>query len=379
MSLPWDDTLAVIMAGGRGERMRASGQALPKPLVPVAGAPLILRALHQLLRFGLPRAVVATPAGCPELGRWVEEIGVPTAAGGGMDLLLFEEATPLGTLGAVAEVARGAGAALVINADNLCALDLRAFVDAHRQRGALMTVASHLDRRRLPYAEIATDGDRIVRYEEKPWITTRVSSGLYVLDRRAIARMDPGARLDAPQLVQRLLGDGARVFAFDHDAPWMDVNDATALPAAQALIAAHRGAFETFAPRPHQEVVGALIEGPGGVLLERRPPTAAAHPSVWDTPGGKIEAGERPEDALARELEEELGVGLIRAEAIATFDDVCTASRRIIRHHAFRCQLDGEPRAREGQTLRWLCDKDLYSQDDISPIVERTRAWGGSL
>src|SRR5262249_58088113 len=132
---------------------------------------------------------------------------------------------------------------------------------------------------------------------EKPTHHFRVSSAVYALARRALGELT-GARTDAPELVRRLLDGGETVASFAHEAPWIDVNDAAGVAAAERLLADHADAFDCWHAAPAIEVVGCVLVRADEVLLEYRPSTARFYADQWDTPGGKLEPGEAPPDAL---------------------------------------------------------------------------------
>jgi mutator protein MutT len=146
---------------------------------------------------------------------------------------------------------------------------------------------------------------------------------------------------------------GARVLAYPHDAPWIDVNDVGGIRAAEALVARHAERFELWHRAPDVQVVGCVLLRDDDVLLEYRPDDARCYAAQWDTPGGKIAPGETPAQAMARELSEELGVAPRDLRPATRFDDVDTTSRRVFRHHVFTAALDGAAAAREGQRLAW--------------------------
>lgn len=121
------------------------------------------------------------------------------------------------------------------------------------------------------------------------------------------------------------------------------------------------------------DVVVALIRDPSGRILVSRRKPGSHMAGFWEFPGGKRAPGETPRDALARELDEELGISVLAAEPFMSLAheypdrdvalDVWTVS-------AF----DGEPRPLEGQQLEWvapdsLCEIELLPAD--VPIVER--------
>jgi 8-oxo-dGTP diphosphatase len=104
------------------------------------------------------------------------------------------------------------------------------------------------------------------------------------------------------------------------------------------------------------EVVAAVIEREGRILIARRP--AALHlGGLWEFPGGKRQPGETPEAALVREIREELDAAVTVGELL---DDVeWTYPEKTVRLLFFRCALDDEPRAAEGQEIAWVAPADL--------------------
>jgi NDP-sugar pyrophosphorylase family protein len=236
------------MAGGGGQRMRASGVMLPKPLVPVAGVPLIEWNLRALLLHGLEQVVVAVPGDESAIAGFVRERLVPQAAAAGASMRVLTEATPLGNIGC-AGLLRDTGDVLVVFADNITALDLRALLAHHLAGEAVMTLASHDEPFQLPYGRIELAGDdRVLAYFEKPELALTVSSGTAVLSPAATALLPVDRPTGMADLARELLRAGLPVRAFRHQAPWVDVNDAAAIARAERLLEQHAAAF-AIAPR----------------------------------------------------------------------------------------------------------------------------------
>ena len=104
------------------------------------------------------------------------------------------------------------------------------------------------------------------------------------------------------------------------------------------------------------EVVGAVVERAGRILITRR--REGTHlAGLWEFPGGKCEPGESLEEALRRELREELGVSVEVGDAVETIDWDYPEKR--VRLAFFRCALQGEPRPLEGQEMAWVSPADL--------------------
>lgn len=235
-------TTALVMAGGRGERMRASGTATPKPLVTVGGKTLLEHNLLALLQSGMRDIVVATPGHSPEIAAFVRGPCRALVSSYGGDLRLYEEQQPLGNIGAAAEVECRGPELLVVFADNLTTLDLAAGVRHHRQAEAALTLAVHVEPFRIPFGEVEVRGGMIVAYTEKPEHRVLVSSGVMVLGPAAIARIPRGQATGISWLANRLLAEGARVAALPHDSPWIDVNDLAAAEGAARLLSGQAAA-----------------------------------------------------------------------------------------------------------------------------------------
>jgi NDP-mannose synthase len=237
-------TTALLMAGGRGERLRASGTTVPKPMVPVLGVPLLERNLLTLLAGGFRDIVVAVPAHTPEIGGFVESRCRNLAESYDARLAVLEEQTPLGNIGAARHVDAGEADLLVVYADNLTALDLNDLVAHHHSVAAALTSAVHLEPFRIPYGEVQVANGSIVAYREKPEWQVLVSSGVFVLSRAARSLLPPDERTEVSWLVNRLLSKGLAVAAYRHEAPWIDINDSAAIARAEQLVARFPERFE---------------------------------------------------------------------------------------------------------------------------------------
>jgi NDP-sugar pyrophosphorylase family protein len=230
------------MAGGRGERMRASGVDVPKPLVPVRGVALAEHNLRQLLRHGLDDLVVAVPGGDGPVARFAEGRLAELAAEHGARLRVLAEERPLGNIGCAGQL-HGEGDVLVVYADNLTTLDLGAVLRHHAESGAALTLAAHDEPFRVPYGRLELADGRVVGYAEKPTIAVTVCSAIAVLGPGATGALPADRPTGLVDLTVELLRRGLPVAAYRHEAPWVDVNDASAVERAEALLDAHAAEF----------------------------------------------------------------------------------------------------------------------------------------
>lgn len=288
------DTIALVMAGGRGARMRASGRATPKPLVRVGGVELLERNLYPLLRAGIVRIVVSVPAELPEIGAFVRGRGSEVAAAGGAEVEILEETSPLGNIGCAGLLRDRASTVLVVYADNLTSLDLRDVVDRHHDAGNDLTLATHVEPFRLPYGELSVEDGLVVDYREKPEHRMLVCSAVSVLGPESLAVAAREAPLGLVDLFRELRRGGHRVAEFRHEAPWVDVNDDASVGRAEELVSSHRDAFDRWSDPPARTSTFALVVGDRGILVRGGDGvgagTGADLPSADDLPAGEFRA-----------------------------------------------------------------------------------------
>ncbi len=263
---------AVIMAGGEGTRLRPVTGALPKPLAPLVGKPIMEHILLLLRRHGFSEVCAALRYGSCE---------IRSAFGDGRRLGLHiqyrVEDRPLGTAGGVKNCADFYGDEdfLVISGDAVCDFDLSLLMARHRERGAAVTVA--LSRQAVPlrYGLAVTDGEgRIRSFVEKPrWprvVTDLVNTGIYVLSPRAMAQVPPGQPFDfARDLFPRLLEQGEVLLGLPMEGYWCDAG--TPLAYYQCCVDALQGRLQleladAFRPAPEADEPAAPEDG--AVTLE---------------------------------------------------------------------------------------------------------------
>ena len=198
---------AVILAGGLGTRLRPYTTVLPKPLMPVGDRPVLDIVVRQLAPREFERVTIAT-------GYLAELIEAFFGDGSryGIAIDYFREHEPLGTVGALSLIDGLDEDFLVMNGDVLTDLDYGLLLDDHRAGGA--GGDDRRDRREVQISlgvmQFADEHDtgRVTGYSEKPTFDFEVSMGVYCFAPRAIELIEPGERLDFPDLVLRLIAAG---------------------------------------------------------------------------------------------------------------------------------------------------------------------------
>ena len=210
---------AVILAGGRGTRLRPYTTIFPKPLMPVGDMPILEIVIRQLKHAGITDIVMA-------VGHLAELLEAYFGDGSrlGVRITYSREETPLGTAGPLALIPGLDETFLVMNGDVLTTIDYTALIAEHRRSGALATIATHRRDVRIDLGVIETDASgRLTDYIEKPTYHYRVSMGIYIFEPAVLGYVTPGQRLDFPELILRLLAADQPVQSFPFDGYWLDI------------------------------------------------------------------------------------------------------------------------------------------------------------
>lgn len=216
--LPLD---AVLMAGGKGMRLRPLTLTTPKPLLPVGGKPIIDHNVELLRRFGIDN-IFATVNYLHEM---IEEHFSMSGGDGVQPVRCVPEPCALGTFGSLTLVEGLRHDNLVVmNADLFTDIDFEAMYRRHTESGASLTIAAVPYTVSVPYAILHTAGaDSIDAIEEKPTYNYFANAGVYIMRREMIGSMKKAERLDAPDFIELLLRRGDKVAYFPIEGMWTDI------------------------------------------------------------------------------------------------------------------------------------------------------------
>lgn len=216
---PVRPNLMVIMAGGMGTRLRPHTENCPKPLLPVAGKPMLEHIIEHAKLEGFSHFVLAVHY----LGHMIEEhFGNGERLGVQIDYL--REQTPLGTAGALGLLNPRPDAAFVVtNGDVITDIHYSELLDFHLRHNAAATMAVRVHEWQHPFGVVQTEGVEIVGFEEKPVARTHINAGVYALDPDALNTLAADTRCDMPTLFERLQEQSKRTVAYPMHEPWLDV------------------------------------------------------------------------------------------------------------------------------------------------------------
>ncbi|MFI6470011.1 NDP-sugar synthase [Streptomyces sp. NPDC050516] len=228
---------AVILAGGKGVRLRPYTTALPKPLVPIGDQHAILEiVLRQLAAAGFTGCTIAIG----HLGQIIRAY-VGDGERWGLDIDYSTEESPLGTIGPLLTMRdRLPESFLVMNGDILTDLDYADVLTRHRTSGAPLTIATYARKVHIDFGVLTTDDTKVVAFTEKPSMDYRVSMGVYGLSLDTLAGYTPGLPLGFDELVLDLLKAETPPHAYAFDGYWLDIGRPDDYDRANAEFTTHR-------------------------------------------------------------------------------------------------------------------------------------------
>lgn len=210
---------AVILAGGKGSRLKPFTTVFPKPLVPLGEKPIIEILLRRLASFQIKDVTLCT-------GHLAELIMVVCGDGSkyGMKIKYVHEDQPLGTAGPLAGLKEISDPFVVMNGDLLTTLNFANMFAFHRSEGADVTVAIYPRDIKMEFGLVdADEHGRFIGFREKPTYHFEVSMGVNILSRSALRFVTPGKYLDMPDLILKVHESGGKVRCYREDCYWLDI------------------------------------------------------------------------------------------------------------------------------------------------------------
>lgn len=213
----------VILAGGKGARLKPYTVTLPKPLVPLAEEPILKLILNNIESQGIR-----------DFNICVNYMGdlISSYFGDGSDhnvnITYSLERKPLGTVAPIKLIKDLPEDFVVMNGDIITDISLQALYDDHINSGAIVTVATHRRDEQVDYGVLKFDKKGfITKFQEKPDFNFNVSMGLYVFNKRAFDYVPDDTFFGFDDLMNTLLEHGEKVKSYSYDGYWMDIGRPT--------------------------------------------------------------------------------------------------------------------------------------------------------
>lgn len=211
---------AVILAGGKGTRLRPYTYSLPKPLMPIGGEmPILEIILKQLKQCGFNHITIA-------VNYMAKIIMAFFNSGEDWDLKIDYslEKKPLGTVGALTVIEDLPETFLVMNGDILTNLNFKYLYEWHVKENNCLSVCTHVKEVKIDSGILNFNSDyEIYEFEEKPILHKNVNMGVYVLNRELIEKLPKNSYYGFDQLIKNAINQKYRLKAYVHDSFWLDI------------------------------------------------------------------------------------------------------------------------------------------------------------
>ena len=210
---------AIILAGGKGTRLKPYTTEIPKPLVSINDLPIIEILLLRMKKFGVTNVTIAVN----HMAHLIMAV-LGNGARLGMDITYSLEDKPLSTAGPLKLIKNLDDNFIVANGDILTDLDFKKLYNCHIENDALLTVATHQRFDKIDYGVIKSNEDNIITsFEEKPVFDFTVSMGIYVFSKKVLEFVPDEEAFGFDHLMYRLLEENKKIMCYPFKGYWMDI------------------------------------------------------------------------------------------------------------------------------------------------------------
>lgn len=213
------DNIMVVMAGGKGTRLRPYTENCPKPMLPIGGKPMLQHIVDRGQSQGFRRFIFSVNY----LGGIIKDyFGDGSALG--VDISYLTEEQPLGTAGALSLLEPQPELPFVVtNGDVLTDIDYGRLIDFRARHNADAVMAVRVYEWTNPFGVVRMDGVDIEGFEEKPTVRSHINAGIYSFSPTALVHLERFSHCDMPTLFDTLREANLRTVAYPMHEPWLDV------------------------------------------------------------------------------------------------------------------------------------------------------------
>jgi NDP-sugar pyrophosphorylase family protein len=211
--------MAVILAGGKGVRLKPFTMVIPKPLLAIGDLPIVEVVIRQIAAAGIKRIALM-------LG-YMAQLFIATFGDGsrwGINIEYYIEEEPLGTAGSLRMLKNPDKNLLVMNGDILTTLDYRKIIEYYQTQKAWGTIAVTKRQALIDYGVISKTPEGLLdAYREKPVLEYDVSMGINILSSECLSFIPSDKKYDIPHLMTALKSDGKKIICYETDCYWQDI------------------------------------------------------------------------------------------------------------------------------------------------------------
>lgn len=210
---------AIILAGGKGKRLRPYTATIPKPLVPIGDFPILEIVVKQLKYYGIKDIVIST-------GHLAELVEAYFRDGGkwGVSIRYVRELEPLGTAGAIKNISGLEDNFIVMNGDILTNINYKELFSFHLKHKGIATIATAQREVFIDFGVIESDKElKLTDYIEKPKYFKHVSAGINVFNKKCKKYINDVETFGMPELMLRMRDNCEKIYCYHANFYWLDI------------------------------------------------------------------------------------------------------------------------------------------------------------
>lgn len=223
------DNPVLIMAGGRGERLKPLTNNTPKPLIKVGGKALLEILLERLANCGFSNIWISVHY----LSEQIEEL-IGTGEQFGLNVKYIKERSPLGTAGAYLDLPTEYRKldTLIVNADLVTNVDFSKLLESHNSSQTLVTIGVIEHLMEVPFGVVETENGKVTSIIEKPTLSNLIYAGVGVYSELAFSGFESGKPVNATDVYAKLLSENKEIGTFEISGYWRDIGTGDSLKSA---------------------------------------------------------------------------------------------------------------------------------------------------
>ena len=226
---PQGFSMAVIMAGGEGLRLRPMTEAIPKPMIPVGDRPLLDHMLGKLVEAGVKKIYFSVNYKADVINKYFGD-----GSAFGVEIEYLRENRKLGTAGSLKLLPEVSSSPfLVLNGDVFTTTDFQSLLSFHTAHRSVLTIAAVEYRIKIPYATMRLGNHYLLEMEEKPEVRFHCNAGIYAVEPEVLRFIPDGQACDMTAVIDELLQNGLPISVFPIYESWVDIGSQDDLKRAQ--------------------------------------------------------------------------------------------------------------------------------------------------
>ena len=203
----------VIMAGGKGERLKPLTDVFPKPLIPVSGEPIIIKIIKDFSKYGIKNIYLSLNYKADIIKSFIKKIPLKP------NISFILENKYLGTAGSLYKIKKyNYNNFILANCDILINLNISKFTNFHKKEKNDLTILVAKQIVNLPYGICLTNDDNtLIKIDEKPTYEYKINAGMYIINKSVLDYVKPNTYLDMDKLIEKLISNKLKIKIYEFD------------------------------------------------------------------------------------------------------------------------------------------------------------------